>query len=145
MLESISGEMEALPGEPPMTTDRLLRKFEVQTGHSAQIKTHDKIFAWCVCDCSGSPVTLRSSSTNAHWAVSDLLRTTYNVHRHVVIYRAHGRCENCGSLSSLDIDHIISRAKGRDDRVSNLRALGISSSLGGCGCHDLRHRIRGGI
>lgn len=42
-----------------------------------------------------------------------------------------GRCANCGNVRPLEMDHIIPRSKGRDDR--QIRGLCTE-------CHQIRHR-----
>ena len=64
----------------------------------------------------------------------------YEYHCQIVRERQEHRCLSCGGLFPLQVDHIVSRAQGRDDRVSNLRGLcaGPQSNR----CHDRRHGIK---
>ncbi len=67
----------------------------------------------------------------------------YRIHGQMVRERAGHRCEACGAICPLEVDHIVARGMGganRDDRLVNLRALGTSAAGGGCGCHARRHK-----
>ena len=57
-----------------------------------------------------------------------------------VIERDKWKCQGCGAqLNSVtaDVDHVLSRGKGGDDSLSNLRLLG--NYLSACKCHPKRH------
>lgn len=57
-----------------------------------------------------------------------------------VVERDNWKCQGCGAqLNSItaDVDHVLSRGKGGDDSLSNLRLLG--NYLSDCKCHPKRH------
>jgi hypothetical protein len=66
-----------------------------------------------------------------------LLNTIYQARSAWVMKKQRYRCAECGELNRLEIDHIIPRSKGRDDRLTNLRA--ICASFTGCRAHERKH------
>ncbi len=103
-----------------------IKSFEAINGH-VPIVTHDPklgISAACVCDCGTEPMhCLASYYTSEDHALKELVKVVLLEHRQIVLMRANFHCQECGRSLALEVDHIVSRAHGRDDRVANLRAL----------------------
>lgn len=74
---------------------------------------------------------------NRDAALRGLVETIYRLRSEWVMKNQGWRCKECGRLGSLEIDHIIPRSKGRDDRISNLRA--VCPSGFGCKIHQKKH------
>lgn len=66
-----------------------------------------------------------------------LIDTIYKLRSAWVMKNQKYRCLECGSLNPLEIDHKVPRARGRDDRIENLRA--VCASFTGCGVHQRKH------
>lgn len=65
-------------------------------------------------------------------ALSDLVEKVYRIRCEEVRRRAKWRCEKCQAIKPIQVHHIKLRSHGRDDRITNLRAL--------CqGCHSSEH------
>lgn len=63
--------------------------------------------------------------------LSNLVEAVYTHRRGIAMARQGHRCFATGAFTSLECDHCTPRARGRDDRVENLRML----------AHD-QHRMR---
>lgn len=78
-----------------------------------------------------------------------------NLHQlHEAVYKSRaiykyglqgGKCAHCGRdlREVFETDHIVTRAKGRDDSVSNLQCLCHRLSRGGCDYHQRKHGLSG--
>ena len=113
-----------------------LFKFETISGHVARFlrDAAGMYVAECECACGKTLVTIRSQHCHTESRALESLRDlVYSEHSFIVMNRDGWKCVFCGRSGGLQIDHIVSRAHGRDDRCSNLRSLC-------CGDHEQRHR-----
>ena len=112
------------------------RKLEMLNGHATTVirSADSRVFtAECECDCADAPVKIEATALCELLALERLRDLVLQEHGRIVMERAGWKCENCEAVGPLSADHIVARAHGRDDRVSNLRALDQA-------CHDRRHR-----
>lgn len=83
-------------------------------------------------------VIATASADKSHDVADILIRAVYRYNCQIVLREQKGRCWYCSRHKPLEFDHIKTRAKGRDDRTSNLR--GVCAALcGGCDFHRRRH------
>ena len=110
-------------------------KFQRYNGHIPTV-TKDPVTARytaeTVCNCGTGPVVISVSAPTERNVLEALLRGVLSEHGRIVMERAGWKCSACGRIAPLQADHIIPRSHGRDDRVTNLRALDDP-------CHRRRH------
>jgi hypothetical protein len=80
----------------------------------------------------GEALVAETAGPTENVALHLLVEKVYRIHSALVRKRQGYRCAICGLRKPLTIDHDILRARGRDDRLSNL--------IGKCvACHDEKH------
>ena len=116
-------------------------RLEVQNGHATTVRhvfyeqEAPGFIAECVCNCGAYKITLSACGTTEQLALENLREMVYAEHSQIVFERAGWKCEDCGSVAPLTAHHQIFRSHGRDDRITNLRALDQR-------CHERRHKER---
>lgn len=94
-------------------------------------------FGYAAYDDAGAKVAEAIGYTPSE-ALKRLVEKVYKIHSEIVLKKQNYRCASCGAAGMrLEIDHIIQRSKGRDDRVTNLR--GLCASFTGCRVHMRKH------
>jgi hypothetical protein len=92
--------------------------------------------ARCNWEMSVTPVEVQAEDQSD--ALELLVAQIYRLRSEAVRRRQKYCCAECGAGPvALEIDHVIPRSKGRDDRMSNL--VGLDS-----GCHQRKHGIKVG-
>jgi hypothetical protein len=116
--------------------------FERITGHEVRLSQVGSSFnATCLCNCGKRASYLQACGPTESAALTSLVNMVYRHHSRVVVEKQRWRCAECGAKGvPLEIDHIVPRSKGRDDRVSNLRALCAGNA--GCQAHRIKHEGR---
>jgi 5-methylcytosine-specific restriction endonuclease McrA len=109
------------------------KQFERVTGHELETGEHSLS---TVCDCKDEHIQIRVP-TGLNDPIRVLADKVYKHHSRIIMERQGYRCRECGNLGRLEIDHIVPRSKGRDDRLHNLRA--VCASFTGCRVHQLKH------
>lgn len=71
----------------------------------------------------------------SNWEIKEIIRKRREQHERIKESQGY-ICGGCGAACELEIHHIVPKSLGGDDDDSNLIALGVSVSEGGCGCHD---------
>ena len=115
-----------------------VRKLEKISGHPVSVSRQGDQFAAAVaCQCGDDLKIIWEAGRDEGKVLADLLQAIYKHHSLIVFNRSGWKCSECGRSSSLEIDHIIPRARGRSDAVSNLRPL--CSGFTGCQTHRRKH------
>lgn len=117
-----------------MTEGRAFRKVEEVCGHAVHTRRE---YVFLICDCTDPPKGIKVlRSKDPVKMRNKLIDAAYRLHSALVRLRAGSRCEWCRLQKPGDIDHIVPRSHGRDDRIPNLRFL----CSGRDGCHERRHK-----
>ena len=118
-----------------ITLEGAIRAAERITGHTI-IQTECTLNITCKCEGVARRFT-RLRSKEPWKVVEALVVDVYRHHSRIVMARQDYRCAECEELGRLEIDHIVPRARGRDDRIENLRA--VCAGMTGCQCHAKKH------
>jgi 5-methylcytosine-specific restriction endonuclease McrA len=117
--------------------DRHTRKAERITGYEVHISG----FILDAVDAEGE-VIASATARNTKEASRLLVNEVYRLHCRRVWELQGRRCWHCKrplKEGEFETDHIVSRAKGRDDRISNLRTVCHSLIYDSCKEHAKRH------
>ena len=89
------------------------------------------VFKYTAYDDDGQVVSISTRRVSSD-ALDSLVHQVYQIRSKEVFERQEWRCATCHGIKPLQIDHVIPRARGRDDRTSNLQGL--------CpACHEKKH------
>ena len=122
--------------------------FKRINGHTPRIH-HDQFsgmwWAMCQCTCGKHPVEIQGGRERSVSAALERLRDAVLAEHGFIAIDSQGwQCAECGRVLPLQVDHIRSRAHGRDDTVSNLRGV-CAQDHARRHEHNIRPAEKGGI
>ena len=100
-----------------------VRKAERISGHEVSTCFDQSWYAAAICNCTGRETPVQGHGKTEDESLRDLVENVYKRHGEIVRRRQKYRCHECQGLHPLQTHHQDRRSKGRNDRISNLRAL----------------------